>query len=91
MTRPTEYKALIEWMTRRDDALYEQYGKPLEAEHTGEWAAIGPDGAVILGTDDVEVLRQGIERFGSGNFAYRRIGHRTRGRIGFRGTYLGRS
>ena len=30
------------------DRLYERYGKPLEAEHWGKYAAIPPDGRTIL-------------------------------------------
>ena len=47
----------------------------MEKEHTGEFAAIGPDGEAILWIDDNEVFRKGIEAFGSGNFGISRIGH----------------
>jgi hypothetical protein len=70
---------LKEWLAHReheDGQLYERYSKPLELEHTGEFAAIGPDGRVILGEDDSEVFRKAIESFGSGNFGFFRIGHR---------------
>jgi hypothetical protein len=73
---------LKEWMTRRvahDQELYDRYGKPLEASHKGEYVAIGPEGRTILGKTDVEVLEQAIKAFGSGNFALKRIGHRTVG------------
>lgn len=60
----------------RDRRLYERYGKPLEREHRGQYVAISPDGQTITGDDDVEVLREAIERFGSGNFAFHRVGHR---------------
>ncbi|MBM2826967.1 MAG: hypothetical protein HW403_1031 [Dehalococcoidia bacterium] len=65
------------WMKSRadeDERLYERYGKPLEREHKGEYVAIGPEGEVILGREDVPVIQQAIERYGSGNFAFRRIG-----------------
>lgn len=74
---------LDKWMeerSRKDDLLYDTYGKPLEAEHTGEFAAIGDDGGVILGKDDAELLEKAIARFGSGNFALRRVGFDTEGR-----------
>ena len=35
---------------KQGDELYERYGKPLEAEHWGEFVAISPDGRTILGT-----------------------------------------
>lgn len=70
------------WLAGRaqeDHRLYEQYGKPLEKDHKGEYVAIGPGGQTILGGSDVEVLQKAIETFGSGNFALARVGHRTFG------------
>jgi len=74
---------LKEWLAHRaeeDRRLYEQYGKSLEKDHTGEYVAIGTEGQTILGKSDVEVLQKAIETFGSGNFALVRVGHRTFGR-----------
>ncbi len=72
-----------EWASARikeDDRLYELYGKALEDHHYGEFVAIGPDGQTILGEDDALILQQAIEKFGSGNFAFTRVGDRTLGR-----------
>ncbi len=72
-----------EWASARikeDDRLYELYGKALEEEYSGKFVAIGPDGQTILGDDDAEILQQAIEKFGSGNFAFTRVGDRTLGR-----------
>ena len=72
-----------EWASVRikeDDRLYELYGKPLEEEYSSKFVAIGPDGQTILGDDDAQVLQEAIEKFGSGNFAFTRIGDRTLGR-----------
>ena len=72
-----------EWASARikeDDRLYELYGKALEDEYSGKFVAIGPDGQTILGDDDAEILQQAIEKFGSGNFAFTRVGDRTLGR-----------
>lgn len=72
-----------EWLASRaraDQQLYERYGQPLENSHQGEYVAIGPEGQAILGPSDVEVLEKAIDAFGSGNFALRRVGHRTFGR-----------
>ncbi|HEU0022550.1 MAG TPA: hypothetical protein VFR55_12895 [Dehalococcoidia bacterium] len=72
-----------EWASARieeDDRLYELYGKPLEEEYSGKFVAIGPDGQTILGDDDAEILQQAIEKFGSGTFAFTRVGDRTLGR-----------
>ncbi len=63
------------WRAEEDVKLYEQYGKPLEREHTGEYVAIGPDGDTILAESTDEALRQGVETFGSGNFGLFRIGY----------------
>ena len=72
-----------EWASARikeDDRLYELYEKVLEKQHSGKFVAIGPDGQIILGDDDAEILQQAIEKFGSGNFALTRVGNRTLGR-----------
>ena len=63
----------------RDELLYEEFGKPLEQNHAGEYVAIGTDGRTIIGMVPAEVLRDAIASFGSGNFALRRIGYRTFG------------
>lgn len=60
--------------SREDARLYERYGKPLEAEHTGAWVAIGPTGEVIVGPDDYTVSEEASRRFGDGEYAVRRIG-----------------
>ena len=75
-------KPVDEWAAQRiaeDDRLYDLYGKPLEEKHWGRFVAIGSDGQTILGDDDGSVLGQAIEKFGSGNFAFTRIGDRTLG------------
>ena len=63
-----------------DDALYQRYGKKLEQEHKGEFVAIGREGAVIVSKSDIEVLQKALEQFGSGNFAFRRIGYKAIGK-----------
>jgi hypothetical protein len=64
----------------RDDALYAKHGRSFEARHWGEFIAISCDGQTIVSENDIEVLRIALERFGSGNFAFRRIGFRTLGK-----------
>ena len=73
----TELEKWMAWRRVEDERLYQKYGKSLETEHTGEFAAIGPGGESIVGTDDTEVFRKGIDAFGSGNFGIFRIGHST--------------
>lgn len=63
-----------------DDLLYEKFARHLEAEHSGEFAAIAQDGRLILGKDDLEILEKAIQEFGSGNFAFRKIGSKVLGR-----------
>jgi hypothetical protein len=58
------------------DTLYARYGKPFEQGHYGEYAAITPDGQVIMDKDDLEVVDRAIEKFGSGNFLLYRIGYK---------------
>ncbi len=65
---------------QRDQSLYEQYGKPLEKAHTGQYVAISPEGQTIVGPAAGEVLCQAVDAFGSGNFALKRVGYRTFGR-----------
>lgn len=74
---------LQEWLSRKAEEnrqLYEQYGRPLEVAHRGEYVAIDRGGRVILGRRAGEVLQQAIQAFGSGNFALKRVGHTTFGR-----------
>jgi hypothetical protein len=74
---------LEQWMAQRaekDSRLYEKYGKPLEKEHTGEYAAISSAGQVIFGMSTDEVLQKGVENFGSGNFGLFRIGYSALGK-----------
>jgi hypothetical protein len=54
--------------------LYQRYGKALEPTHAGEYVAIAHDGRVIVSPDDVEVVRRAIADFGSGSFAFYRVG-----------------
>jgi hypothetical protein len=59
-------------------ALYEQYGKPLEAEHKGEYVVISTSGKTIVGENLTEVVMRSIERFGKGNLVFK-IGSRAIG------------
>jgi hypothetical protein len=59
--------------------LYEQYGKPFEAEHLGQFVAISRDGRTLLGTSAGAVGRQAKDAFGPGNFVFK-IGPRVVGK-----------
>jgi hypothetical protein len=63
-----------------DEALYKRFGKPLEGEQRGKFVAIAPDGALIIDDDQIRVLERAIRQFGSGNFAFRKIGSRALGK-----------
>ena len=63
------------------DKLYEGYGKPLEKDHHGEYAAIGREGGVVVGKDDIEVADRAIRELGSGNFVLYRVGFKYVGKI----------
>jgi hypothetical protein len=76
MTAQAENQRDIE---RRYDELYEQYGKPLEAEHAGEYLAVSPAGETLLGSSLREVARQATAKFGPGNFVYK-VGARAVGK-----------
>ncbi len=51
--------------------LYEQFGKPLESSHWGEFLAISRDGQTVLGNDLIGVAKQATDRFGPGNVIFR--------------------
>ena len=63
------------------DGLYEGYGKPLEKDHRGEYAAISLDGRVIVRKNDIEVMDRAIGELGSGNFILYRVGYKSVGKI----------
>jgi hypothetical protein len=62
------------------NAVYEQYGKPLEAEHDGKFLAVSPDGRTLVGLTLLDVAQRARAEFGAGNFLFR-IGTRSVGKI----------
>lgn len=70
---------VLEYNKDLADRLYEQYAKPLESDHWGEYVAISPDGRTILGTGVGKLLRDAGEAFGPGNYVFK-IGPRVIGR-----------
>jgi hypothetical protein len=67
--------SLYEDRRRTARALYEQYGKPLEAEHKGEYVVISNSGKTIVGKSLTEVVTHAIDKFGKGHFVFK-IGSR---------------
>lgn len=59
--------------------MYDQFAKPLEREHLGQFVAIAPDGGSIVGASAHEVGRRAKAAFGPGNFVFK-IGPRVVGR-----------
>lgn len=51
--------------------LYERYGKPLEAEHAGEFVAITPDGRTLVAPTLDAAMVNGAAQFGPGNFVFK--------------------
>jgi hypothetical protein len=65
---------------QQGDRLYEQYGKPLEGEHWGEFVAICEDGRVLLGTDLCELAFRAVETLGKGSYIFK-VGDKAVGRM----------
>ena len=64
---------------QRYEEVYQQYAKPLEAEHAGEYLAVSPRGETLLGPSLGEVARLATARFGRGNFVFK-LGERAVGK-----------
>ena len=64
-----------------DDRLDDQFAARLEATHQGHSVSIGQSGEILVGPDDIALLDQALATFGSGKFAFRRIGERALGRF----------
>jgi len=80
MAIPMEQRRQQQQLTKEADRLYEQYGKPLEEEHFGEFVAITRDGRTMLGADDYDLTRAAKESFGPGNFICK-VGPRVVGKL----------
>jgi hypothetical protein len=53
------------------DTLYEQYGRPLEAQHRGEYVAIAPDGRTVLAPTVLDVVEKAANALGTGVFVFK--------------------
>ena len=63
-----------------EDAFYERYARPLEAEHWGKVVAIAPDGRTQLGTEMDDMFFDASDALGD-NFILFRVGRTAVGRI----------
>lgn len=53
-------------MQETGDRLYQQHGKPLEAEHWGKYLAVHPDGRTVLADDYQSMAKQADAELGAG-------------------------
>ena len=53
------------------DDLYEQYGKPLEPDHRGEYLAVSREGKTVLGRTLLEVGKRAVTELGRGSLVFR--------------------
>jgi hypothetical protein len=58
-------------LTRQALGLYQRFGRPLEAEHRGQYVAISRDGQYVLAPSSTEALIEGAAQFGPGNFIFK--------------------
>ena len=58
-------------LSQQAEELYERYGKPLEAEHPGEFIAISTQGKLVRAPTLQEVLDLSLEQLGKGSYVYR--------------------
>lgn len=65
---------------REMDRLYEQYGRPLEADHWGEYLAISENGETLLAPTLDEIMELPHEKLGPRSLIVK-IGEVTIGRI----------
>jgi hypothetical protein len=59
--------------------LYARYVEPLESDHAGEYAAVTPDGRLILGPTLLDVVERAPEELGSQTFIFK-VGERVVGK-----------
>ena len=59
--------------------LYTLYVKPLEREHTGEYAAVTPDGRIVIGPTLLDTVEEAVSTFGPGNVVFK-VGERAVGK-----------
>lgn len=58
-------------LLQQSDKLYVQYVKPLEQEHRGEYAAVSPDGKLVLAQTLPDVMEKAEQVLPPGNFLFK--------------------
>jgi hypothetical protein len=66
-------------LMKQADILYENHVRPLEAEHSGDFVAVSPDGRIILESSLLELTRKAKTDLGPGSFVFK-VGERAVGR-----------
>jgi hypothetical protein len=61
------------------EELYDRYVRPLESEHKGEYAAVSPHGALVLGKTFLDTLEEARSGLGAGSVVFK-IGDRVVGK-----------
>jgi hypothetical protein len=54
--------------------LYDRFVRTLESRHKGEFAAVHPDGRVIVDKNDLDVVDRALKQFGPGAFVLVKVG-----------------
>lgn len=63
------------------DRLYDQYVKPLEPTHCGEYVGVSVDGKTVIGSTLIGVVQQAVTAFGKDNSVVFRVGDKVVGRV----------
>jgi hypothetical protein len=63
------------------DRLYDEYVKPLEERHRGEYVGVSHRGEIVMASNLIDVVQQSVSAFGKGNSIAFRVGDRVVGRI----------
>ncbi len=66
---------------RESDRLYDQYVKPIENRHRGEYVGVSLDGDTVIGSTLIGVIQQSSARFGKGKSVVFRVGDKVVGRV----------
>ena len=58
-------------LQKQAEELYEEYVKPLEADHWGKFIAVGADGQTVMGKALHEVSERALDTLGRGSFLFK--------------------
>lgn len=77
----SEAAQLLERLGRRNDELFERYGRPLIQIHPEKWVAISADGEVLIRDQSWQARKDGEAAFGAHNFAVRKLNEEFQGHM----------